>query len=126
VNERRTVVTGDAAQLPVLTRFLKEFCSSVELPAALAASFELALEEVFMNIVMHGARPGVLPRVEVSLALSEDVLTMTVEDSGPAFDPLAVPPPDVKASLGERPIGGLGVFLVRRVMDEVSYRRVGT
>jgi len=126
VNERRTVVIGDAAQLPLLTRFVKEFCSSVELPPAYASSFELALEEVFMNIVKHGSRPGVTSRVEVSLALSAEALTMTVEDRGPPFDPLALSPPDVSASLADRPIGGLGVFLVRRVMDEVTYQRVGT
>jgi anti-sigma regulatory factor (Ser/Thr protein kinase) len=64
--------------------------------------------------------------VEVSLALVENGLTMTVEDNGPQFDPLTLPPPDLTTSLAERPVGGLGVFLVRRVMDAVSYQRVGS
>ncbi len=50
---------------------------------------------------------------------------MTIEDDGPRFDPLSLPPPDVTASLDERPIGGLGLFLVRQLMDAVSYDRVG-
>jgi anti-sigma regulatory factor (Ser/Thr protein kinase) len=50
---------------------------------------------------------------------------LTVEDDGPAFDPLSLAVPDVTASLDERPVGGLGVFLVRRMMDSVSYHRVG-
>ena len=118
-------VPGDPAQLPILTRFLQEFWSAANLPATHAPSFELALEEVFMNIVMHGSQPGIAPSVEVSLALADDGLTMTVEDNGPLFDPLTVPPPDLSGSLAERPVGGLGVFLVRQVMDEVSYCRVG-
>jgi anti-sigma regulatory factor (Ser/Thr protein kinase) len=125
VNERRTVVPGDATQLPLLTSFLREFWANARLPSAQASNFELALEEVFMNIVMHGSRPAITPRVEVSLALSAGALTMTVEDDGPPFDPLALPLPDVTASLADRRVGGLGVFLVRRVMDHVAYQRCG-
>lgn len=78
-----------------------------------------------MNIVLHGARPGRTATVGVSLELVEGALTMTVEDDGPQFDPLQLPAPDLLASLDDRPVGGLGVFLVRRIMDSVSYQRVG-
>jgi serine/threonine-protein kinase RsbW len=125
VKERRAVVAADAAQLPILNRFLQEFWSEASLPPAQALNFELALEEIFMNIVMHGSQPGATVRVEVSLALVANGLTMTVEDDGQRFDPLALPPPDLTAPLAERPVGGLGVFLVRRVMDTVSYQRAG-
>jgi serine/threonine-protein kinase RsbW len=126
MNERRTSVASDPTQMPILTRFLQEFWSAAELPQAEALTFELALEEVFMNVVMHGASADKVPRVEVSVALGDGALTLTVEDDGPAFDPLAVAAPDVTASLDERRVGGLGVFLVRRMMDSVSYHRVGT
>lgn len=122
--ERRTAVTNDAAQLPVLTRFLQEFWSGARLPGAPALTFELALEEVFMNVVMHGAPAGTA-RVEVSLVLSGSSLAMTIEDDGPHFDPMSLPAPDVSAGLNERRVGGQGVFLVRQMMDEVRYQRVG-
>jgi len=125
VKERRAAVPGDAAQLPVLTQFLNEFWSEAHLAPAQAIAFELALEEIFMNIVMHGAQPGMQPSVEVSLSLAADTLTMTVEDNCRQFDPLSLPPPDLTASLIERPIGGLGVSLVRQMMDAVSYQRIG-
>jgi serine/threonine-protein kinase RsbW len=124
VTERRAAVRADAAQLTVLTSFLREFGMAVALDAAQVSTFELALEEIFMNIVMHGSRPGIAPRVEVSLNLAADALTMTVEDDGPEFDPLSLPPPDVTASLADRRVGGLGVFLVRKMMDSVSYARI--
>jgi anti-anti-sigma factor len=123
--ERRIAVPSDAAQLPALTQFLQEFWSAAQLPPAQALAFELALEEVFMNVVMHGSPAGSTPRVEVSLLLTDGALCMTVEDDGPEFNPLSLPPPDVTASLGERPLGGQGVFLVRQVMGAVTYQRVG-
>jgi anti-sigma regulatory factor (Ser/Thr protein kinase) len=126
VNKPRTCVPGDAAQLPVLTQFLHEFWSAASLPPAEVMNFELALEEIFMNVVMHGSRPGTMPQVEVSLLLADGGVTMTIEDNGPEFDPLTLPRPDVEANIGDRPIGGLGVFLVRQIMDAVSYHRIGS
>jgi anti-sigma regulatory factor (Ser/Thr protein kinase) len=90
-----------------------------------AHAFELALEEVFMNVVMHGSPAGTVPRVELSLSLADDGVTMTVEDDGPKFDPLSLPPPDLTSGVAERRIGGYGVHLVRQMMDIVSYQRVG-
>jgi len=124
VTARSTAVPADAAQLTVLTGFLREFGSAVALDAAHVQTFELALEEIFMNIVMHGSQPGSTPLVEVSLQRAAESVTMTVEDNGPEFDPLSLPPPDVTAGLADRPVGGLGVFLVRKMMDTVSYARI--
>ena len=125
MKESHTSVPGEAAQLPVLTRFLQDFCATAELPPATTLPFEIALEEIFMNVVMHGSPAGRLAQVEVSLALSDDDLTLAVEDDGPAFDPLALPAPDVSAPLEARRIGGLGVYFVRQMMDAVSYARTG-
>ena len=121
---RRTAVAADVAQLTVLTQFLREFWAAAALAPPKMHTFELALEEIFMNIVMHGSQPGIAPRVEVSLQRAAESVTMTVEDDGPEFDPLSLPPPDVAARLADRPVGGLGVFLVRKMMDTVSYARV--
>jgi anti-sigma regulatory factor (Ser/Thr protein kinase) len=125
VNERRTSVPSEAAQLPVLAQFLQEFWSAADLPPAQSFPFEIALEEIFMNVVMHGTPAGGRPCVEVCLALAGDELTLAVEDEGPPFDPLTVPAPDTQARLEQRQIGGLGVYFVRQLMDAVSYRRVG-
>jgi len=122
----RTAVRGEPANLPTLTKFLQEFWRAEDLPPALAPPFELALEEIFMNAVMHGSPLASVPSVEVSLDLADGLLTMTVEDDGPAFDPLSLPRPDVMATLSDRPVGGLGVYLVRQMMDAVSYNRIGT
>jgi serine/threonine-protein kinase RsbW len=121
--KQHTTVPSEAAQLPVLTQFLRQFWSAADLPPAETAPFELALEEIFMNVVMHGSLAEGAQRVEMFLALSDDCLTLIIEDDGPSFNPLSLPAPDVTASLGERRVGGLGVYLVRQMMDAVSYQR---
>jgi serine/threonine-protein kinase RsbW len=125
MKEQRTSVPSEALQLPVLAQFLQEFWCAAELPATQSMPFEIALEEIFMNIVTHGTPEGAPNRVELCLALTGDDLTLALEDEGPPFDPLTLPPPDVNAPLEDRRVGGLGIFLVRQMMDSVSYTRVG-
>lgn len=126
MSERHTAVPGDAAQLPALLRFLQDFWREFKLTPAEALAFELALEEVFMNVVMHGSRADRAPGVKVSMTVVDGGVMLTVEDDGPAFDPLSLPAPDLTASLEARRVGGLGVFLVRQVMDSVRYERRDT
>jgi anti-sigma regulatory factor (Ser/Thr protein kinase) len=125
--ERRTRVPADPKQLAVLNQFLQDFWAAAALAPAAMQPFELALEEIFMNVVMHGSEPGRTPWVEVCLDSGPaETVSMTVEDDGLEFDPLSLPTPDLSAGIDQRPVGGLGVFLVRQMMDAVSYQRVGT
>ena len=118
-------VAADPAQLTALNEFLRGFWRAAALAPAGMQFFELALEEIFLNIVMHGVRPENMPLVQVSLNRVAESVTMIVEDDGPQFDPLSLPPPDLSAGLAHRAVGGLGVSLVRELMDTVSYERVG-
>ena len=95
------------------------------MPPEAVHPFEVALEEVFINIATHGAPAGRPAQVAVSLQRDGEDLTLMIEDDGPAFDPLTLPAPNVHARLDERRIGGLGVHLVRQLMDTVSYERDG-
>ncbi len=62
--------------------------------------------------------------MDVSLALDDGELALCLEDDGPAFDPLAAPMPDLDAPIEDRPIGGLGIHLLREMMDELEYTRL--
>ena len=59
------------------------------------------------------------------MAQKDGTLSMEIADNGIAFDPLQLPAPDLHAEIDDRPIGGLGIFLVRELMDSVTYRRDG-
>ena len=94
-----------------------------EWPPGLIFQVNLALEELGINIMNYGETAE---EILVSLASDEDTITINISDAGKPFNPLTEgPEPDITQELDERPIGGLGVYLVRTLMDELHYRREG-
>jgi len=84
-------------------------------------NIQLAADEAASNIIEHayeGVSNGVL---ELSCGVKSNVITIILVDYGESFDPSEIPLPDLKADLSERKIGGLGIFLMRKLMDEVHY-----
>ena len=90
---------------------------------ALVGKVNLVLEELAMNTINHG-HDGGLHQISITFSSTDDALVIDILDDGKPFDPLTdAPIPNVNAPINERPIGGLGVYLVRKLMDEVTYRR---
>src|SRR5512145_388412 len=84
-------------------------------------NIQLAADEAASNIIEHayeGVSDGLL---ELSCGVKGNTITIILVDHGESFDPSEVPMPDLKADLSERKIGGLGIFLMRKLMDEVRY-----
>ncbi|MCI0551414.1 MAG: ATP-binding protein [Anaerolineae bacterium] len=84
-------------------------------------NIQLATDEAASNIIEHayeGVSNGVL---ELSCGLQGSTIIIVLVDHGEPFDPSEIPMPDLKADLSERKIGGLGIFLMRKLMDEVRY-----
>lgn len=117
----RWELPGEAGQLPTALGYLQGFWEEAELPAALGFSFELALEEVFLNVALHGAENGAVPTVSLELQADDREVVLVVADDARPFNPLTLATPDTSAALEDRAIGGLGVHLVRQMMDTVSY-----
>ncbi len=85
---------------------------------------ELALEEILVNVIRYAYPEDRVGDIEVSCTWkSGQDLTIKVIDCGSAFDPLAKSGPDTSLALDEREVGGLGIFLTRKMMDEVTYER---
>ncbi len=84
---------------------------------------DLALEEHLTNIINYGYTDTRPHRVSVRFALEEGFLVIEVEDNGKPFNPLDSPKVDTSLPLDQKPLGGLGVHLIRSVMDELQYRR---
>ncbi len=83
----------------------------------------LVLEELGLNAIQYGSK-GKTPDIEIVMVSDHEQVTVTISDAGTPFDPLTdAPDPDVDASIEDRPIGGLGVYLVREMMDEAHYKR---
>ena len=82
---------------------------------------QLAVEEVITNTIMHGYA-GTTGTIAICCRAGQDEVTVQISDDAPAFDPLQVPEPDTSANLDDREIGGLGIFLIRKVTDNATYR----
>ena len=86
-------------------------------------SLNLALEEAVTNVILYAYPEGSDGLVDIEAVMSKDKLKFIISDSGQAFDPTAAPEADVTLGVEDRPIGGLGIYLVRNIMDTVSYER---
>ncbi len=89
-------------------------------PIDLGIKFAVVIDEIFSNIVYY-AYEGRSGDVTVSLDIGADLVKLTFVDEGVSFDPLSWPEPDVTKGADEREIGGLGIFMVKKLMDEVAY-----
>lgn len=81
---------------------------------------QLAIEEAITNVIVHGyQKPG--EPIGIVCRISQESVEVQITDAAPRFDPFTVPEPELEESIEDRSIGGLGVYLIRRVMDEVTY-----
>lgn len=114
---------ADLREIERLNRLIRQFGDLHEVPSRVLYAVNLALDEVVTNVVRHGfADPKDQEVVAHVVAKTSEVVT-EVSDSGRPFDPVAVPPPNLEAPLSERTLGGLGIHLIRSLMDAVEYRR---
>jgi serine/threonine-protein kinase RsbW len=82
---------------------------------------QLAVEEAVTNIIMHGYE-GRAGEIQITCHATRGIIEIQIEDTAPLFNPLSVPDPDCTAGIQDRQLGGLGIFLIRNVMDNVMYR----
>jgi anti-sigma regulatory factor (Ser/Thr protein kinase) len=113
---------NNLSEIPHLAERVEEFCRQRKISGKTARRFNLALDEVLTNIISHGLKEG-RHEIAVSVALRDGNLIANVSDDGPPFDPLSAPVPDIHAPIEQRKIGGLGIHLLRTLMDAVEYRR---
>jgi len=107
-----------------LIRFVTDLLTKNGFPEQRALEIEMAAEEVLLNIIRYAYSEGSPGEVELrGRAVSEDEFMLEFEDGGVPFDPTSLPPPDVNLPLSRREVGGLGFFLVRKMVNEVRYRR---
>lgn len=104
--------------------FVESALEEAGCPMKMLMQINVAMDEVFVNIASYAYAPGE-GDATIRFELDEEthVAQITLIDQGVAFDPLNAPEPDITKPAAERPIGGLGIFLVRKLMDEVTYER---
>lgn len=122
--QSRFTVRADSVAMREVDDFVAAFVREEGIAADEAARILILLEELLTNLMKYGypdrAEPG---RAEVALAFSGSRLEIEFIDDGCAFDPFAGPPPNLDEPVEDRPVGGLGLHLLRSLTDEVSYER---
>jgi serine/threonine-protein kinase RsbW len=120
----RVSFPAEMGQLPSALEWLRKHLEAEKIDSSEVRCWELVLEELMVNIIKHGyrTRPGKVD-LELGFVLGSEV-SLTITDQAPAFNPLLdAPRPDVSSSLEERKVGGLGLYLVRKSVDELFYDR---
>ena len=121
---RRLIMKNEMSEVGRLRTFFFSVCREHGIDEETAKNLNLALEEWVANVINYAYPKGMRGHVEVTADVSEHkLLTLVVKDHGEAFDPTQYSEVDVDAELDDRQIGGLGIYLVRSIMDTLSYER---
>ena len=121
--KKELIIKNEVAELEHLVILIDEVTEELQLDPEIGMSLNLALEEVVSNVILYAYPEGTNGTVQIVANSDGQVLAFTITDQGKAFDPTQVKEADITLSAEERSIGGLGIFIVNQIMDNVSYRR---
>jgi len=124
VTTLRVTLADAPGELARAQRLLDEFAAANDLPADVLFALNVVLDEITSNIIRYAYADRAGGEIRLRLSAGDGGVEMEFEDDGAPFNPLELPPPDLAAPLATRQVGGLGVHLARRLMNEVVYARV--
>ena len=116
-------VANDLRGISSAAARIDAFCVAHDLARGISFDVTLAVDELVTNTIGYGFDDDGEHRIDLALRIESETLSVEIADDGKAFDRLQVPEPDCSAPLEERAKGGLGISLVRKRMDTVTYRR---
>ncbi len=122
-NAFRMTIGADPGDVARVGAGFAEFADAHAVPASIRRSMNVALDELLSNTIAYGFAGREGGEVIIEVELHADRLSVTLTDDGKPFNPFGLAAPDTASPMEERRPGGLGIHLVRRMMDEVSYHR---
>lgn len=119
---KELTVEATIGNIPAVTDFVDEELETLGCSPRIQAQINIAIDELFSNIAHYAYNPSTGPAtVQVEVEKNPLAVVVTFIDRGKRYDPLSARDPDLSLDLAQRPVGGLGIFLVRKTMDNVSY-----
>ena len=122
--KKSITLSNDIREVPWLAAFVDEVCEDAGLSRAVTMQMNLALEESVVNVMKYAYPSGTHGNVTVEAQANDVRLKFTIIDSGVPFDPTLKSDVDTTLSVEERPIGGLGIHIIRQIMDSIKYERL--
>lgn len=114
---------SDITKIAAVAEQIEEWANNLNLSPKDIFQVNLAIDEILTNIISYGYDNKEQHEIKLELVYAQSCLMITITDDGKSFNPLDIEMPDVKAQLEDRPVGGLGFYLVSKVMDQVTYSR---
>jgi serine/threonine-protein kinase RsbW len=111
-------------ELPILAGKMEELAEKWGLPMDLTMNLNLVLEEAVSNVIFYAFKDKEEHEINIMICRNDHSLVIEIHDEGVPFDPTLKQKPDLTLPVEERPIGGLGIFLISKIMDNVSYKRI--
>ncbi len=118
-------LTNRLNDLDKIAGALEDIAELWSLPVDLTMTLNLVIEEAFTNVVNYAFQDESVHDIELVIQKIDNRLVISLKDDGVAYDPTLNSDPDISMSARDREIGGLGIFLIKKMMDKVSYERRG-
>ena len=115
------ILHNDIQEVPLMTEFVEKTAEQANLDPSVTMTLTLAIEEAVANIMKYAYPEGEVGSIEINAIINDGSLSFTIKDSGTPFDPTQVKKADITLSAEDREIGGLGIHLIRNIMDTVEY-----
>lgn len=125
VYQRSLTLTNDLSRIPRLNSFIDEVCEANGFDMSTITQLNLAIEEAVVNVMNYAYPEGTKGDITIETMSDGKEMTFTITDTGKPFDPTAKPEVDITLSAEDRSIGGLGIHLIRKIMDRINYERTG-
>lgn len=122
--EKKLILKNEISEISKLATFIDEVGEEMCLSPELVFNLNLVLEEAVSNVILYAYPKEELQEISLSAQKKGDSIIFVLTDSGKEFDPTLAPDADITLSAEERQIGGLGIFLIRQIMNKVEYQRI--
>ena len=122
--EKSIILANNISEITRLYEFIEELGNDFSLAPDIVFNLNLVLEEAVVNIINYAYPKEEHQNIYLSARMHEGSIVLVLTDTGKEFDPTAAPEADVTLSADDRQIGGLGIFLIRQIMNEVKYERI--
>ena len=122
INKNHLVVSGEFKNLRKIRKFIEKFSKLAGFGEDDTYKIQLAVDEACTNIIQHGYGGENRGEIECSCSYTDEDFVVLLQDKGRSFNIDSVSNPDTKTNLENRPVGGLGVYFIRKLMDRIIYR----
>ena len=122
--EKKLILQNEVAEISKLAIFIEDLGEEFGLSPELVFNLNLVLEEAVSNVILYAYPKEEHQTISLIARKKDNQLIFVLTDSGKEFDPTQAPDADITLSAEDRPIGGLGIFLIRQIMNTVEYQRI--